>query len=304
MTQENPLPVEASPAPPILMAYVGLFVTMVVWSIVPVFLKKLLAVLSPTELSFTRFLLTGTGVLAWVLVRQRRELVRLFREDFRLLILCTVFGPLAAMVCFNFGILHVTVGTAAVFSAVEPLATYVMAVMIGQEVWRRSRMFSILLALAGIVLVILSRVSWGVAYWISLVLVLLTPIIWAANNIISKEIVKCHSPVVMMSASFFLSSLLLVPTLGRDMLARLSVMDGTLWLGLAYCVMATVFGFTVWYWSLKHLAPSTVAVSMYVIPVFSVAAGMAFLGEPMSWPKGTGIAVVLLGLYLVNVRFR
>jgi len=286
------------------LAYVGLGLTMVAWSLVPVFLKMLLTVLTPTELSFTRFLLSGLSLLVWVLWRRPRDLVRLFRKDLRLLLLSTVFGPLAAMVCFNFALRQITVGTAAVFAALEPLCTYVLAAIIGQEVWRHARVASILLAMAGISMVVLSREAVGVAYWQSLVLVTLTPIIWAVNNIITKDLVQRHAAVVMTAAAFVLSSLCLVPTLSTDYMVRLATMGGALWLGMLYCLATTIVGFTIWYSSLKFLPPSSVAVSMYIIPVISVAAGIFVLGETLSWLKGAGIATVLMGLYLVNVRFR
>lgn len=285
-------------------AYGGLVLTMVAWSLVPVFLKKLLTVFSPTELSFTRFLLTGLSLLVWVLIYRRRELAVMLRTDLKLVLLCTVFGPLTAMVCFNYAILYLTVGTAAVFAAVEPLCTYLLAVAIGQEKWRTARMASVLVALAGITLVSLSRSQWGVAYWVSLLLVTLSPMIWAANNILTKHLVQRHSPVVMTSTTFVLSSLFLIPTLASSYTGRLMAMDAGRWLCLAYCVVSGIIGFTIWYWSLCFLPPSSVAVSMYIIPIFSVFAGMVLLDETMTWMKASGIAMVLLGIYLINVRFR
>jgi drug/metabolite transporter (DMT)-like permease len=43
---------------------------------------------------------------------------------------------------------------------------------------------------------------------------------------------------------------------------------------------------------------------MYLIPVFTVVAGTLILNEPISLMKASGILTVLLGLYLVNVRFK
>ena len=291
-------------ANPVAGAYLGLIITMIVWGFVPVFLKKLLAVLTPVELSFTRFLLSGLALLLWVLLRQRLALVRILQQDLNLLLWCTLFGPLAAMVCFNFGILHVTIGTAAMFAAIEPLFTYLLAVLVGQETWRANRLLSIVLALMGIVLVILARETFGVTYWVSLLLVLLTPIIWAVNNIITKDIVKRHSPIVMIAASFVLSSLFLAPVLSPNYMQTVLHMGLSMWLALIYCILSTIFGFSIWYWSLRHLPPSSVAVSMYLIPVISVGAGRVFLSEPLSLLKVSGIATVMLGLYLVNVRYK
>lgn len=289
---------------PVAVAYLGLTTTMILWGFVPVFLKKLLSVLTPTELSFSRFLLSGAVLLLWVLLRQRQALIRILQQDLKLLLLCTLFGPLAAMVCFNFGILHVTIGTASMFAAIEPLFTYILAVIIGQEAWKANRLLSIILTLIGIALVIFSRESFGMLYWVSLLLVLLSPTIWAVNNIISKDIVKRHSPAAMVAASFVISSLCLVPTLSETYIQTFLHLDLHLWLALLYCIASTIFGFSIWYWSLQHLPPSTVAISMYLIPVISVAAGRVFLNEPISLMKVAGIAIVMLGLYLVNVRYK
>lgn len=291
-------------ANPVTSAYLGLIITMIAWGFVPVFLKKLLAVLTPTELSFSRFLLSGVVLLLWVLVRQHQALLRILRQDFKLLLLGTVFGPLTAMVCFNYGILHVTIGTAAMIAAIEPVFTYILAVIVGQEAWRAGRLLSILIALTGIALVIFARGTFGSAYWVSLLLVLLTPMIWAINSIVSKDIVQRHSPNVMVAASFVLSSLFLIPTLSPGYLQSVVHMGPQMWLALIYCILSTVFGFSIWYWNLLYLPPSTVAASMYLIPVISVAAGSVFLNESMSLMKASGIATVLLGLYLVNRRFK
>lgn len=289
---------------PVTIAYISLFVIMVIWALVPVFLKMLLAVLTPIELSFSRFLFSGGVLLIWVLLRNGRAIVVMFRQDAKLVLLSAIIGPLAAMVCFNFGILHVTIGTACVFAALEPFYTYLLAVVIGQETWQPRRMMSILVSLVGMVVVVLSRDSWGVTYWVSLMLITLSPMIWAANSIITKELVKRHSPLAMTGLSFVLSSIFLVPVLTPHYVEALMGMGSILWMALGYCVVSNILGFSVWYWSLKYLPPSSVAITMYLIPVLSVAAGVVFLHEPLSVMKAFGIATVLAGLYLVNIRAR
>ncbi|MFH1138401.1 MAG: DMT family transporter [Pseudomonadota bacterium] len=285
-------------------AYLGLAVTMIVWGMVPVFLKKLLDVFSPTELSFTRFLMSGVLLLLGVLAKDPRGVVRICLEDSKMLILCTIFGPLTAMTCFNFAIVHLSIGTASVFAAIEPVFTYVLAVAAGQELWRGRRLISILVALAGLAMVTFSREAWSVSYWGSLGLAALSPMIWGVNNIIGKDLLKRHSPEVMIATSFVLSSLFLVPTLSDGFVDALVGLSPGLWLALVYCVLSTIVGFTIWYWTLSRLSPSTVAASLYIIPVFSIVAGILFLDETMSALKAIGVATVILGLYLVNVRFR
>ena len=288
----------------IVLAYLGLLFATVTWGMVPVFVKKLLTVLSPTEVSFSRFLLAGALLLIGLVFFNPRGVYRIFQQDFKLLILSTIFGPLTAMVCFNFAIQRISIGTASVFAAVEPVFTYFLAVIVGQEVWRARRMLSILIALGGLSLVTLSRENMSVSYWASLGLAFLSPLVWGANNILSKDLVKRHSPVVLVAISFIISSLFLIPTLTEHYFSTMLHMNTALWLALMYCVMSTLIGFNIWYWTLIHLPPSTVAVSLYIIPVFSIIGGIVFLDETMTLMKAAGVTIVLLGLYLVNVRFQ
>lgn len=285
-------------------AYIGLLSVVLTWSLLPVFLKQLLDVLTPVELTFTRFFISGLVMSIWILPRRMDEVVLIFRQDCRRMLLFTLFGPLLAMLCFNLGLRNLTVGTAAMFVALEPIFTYLLAILFGQERWRTGRMFSIFLALIGIAMIIVSREHFGVDYWLSLVLIALSPLIWAVNNILSKELAGRHAAEVLTTVSFLLSSLLLLPFLSADLLAGLAGLSPCLWLILSYCVICNVVGFSIWYWSFKYLPPTTVSLSLYLLPILSVSAGILMLGESLSLLKGVGIVVVLVGLYLANIRFR
>jgi drug/metabolite transporter (DMT)-like permease len=285
-------------------AYLGLGSVLLIWGIIPVFLKKLLSVLTPLELTFTRFFSAGALYLAFVLVKKRAELSKMLREDIRLAALVTLFGPVTAMLFHNLAIVHVTVATAAVFVAIEPVIVYIIAAAAGQEKWMAGRMVSILISMTGVAMVILSGEKWGASYWTGLAFAALTPVIWAVNVILSKEIVKRHSPVVIMSVPFFVGSVCLAPGLSKHYLDALADMGPGLWLAMGFCVIpGMIYGFTMWYWCLRHMKPSAISVSLYVMPVVTVAGGVAFLGEPMSWGKGAGVAVAIMGLCLTNFRY-
>ncbi|VEN75488.1 membrane hypothetical protein [Candidatus Desulfarcum epimagneticum] len=285
-------------------AFIGLGGVLLIWGMVPIFLKKLLSVLTPLELTFTRFFSAGVLYLVFVLLKKRAELAQMLREDFRLVALVTLFGPVTAMLSHNLAIVHVTVGTAAVFVAIEPVIVYFIAAAAGQEKWMAGRMTSILISMAGVVMVILSGEEWGASYWTGLAFAALTPGIWAVNVILSKEIVARHSPAVLMSVPFFAGSVCLSPALSGDYLDALANMGPGLWLAMGFCVIpGMIYGFSMWYWCLRHMKPSTISTSLYVMPVVTASGGVALLGEPMSWVKGGGIAVTLLGLYLINTRY-
>jgi O-acetylserine/cysteine efflux transporter len=286
------------------LTYISLASVLIIWGIVPVFLKKLLFIFTPVELTFTRFFTAAAIYLAFVMFKKRSEAARMLRDDFKLFALITLFSPITPMLLFNYGILNVTVGTASVFVAIEPLLVYFIATITGREKWVPGRMVSIFLSMAGVVLVTLSRETWGIDWWISLIFVIMTPIAWTINTVISKEIVDRYSPTVLLALPCMIASLCLIPALSENYIPAILSMEWSAWLALGFCIFpGMIFGFTIWYWCLSRMEASTVTASLYLVPIVTTSGGVFFLGEPISWMKGAGVLIAISGLYLLHFRY-
>ncbi|WP_438002858.1 DMT family transporter [Sorangium sp. So ce321] len=295
--------IAASGRNPMKMAYVGLALTIVCWGLVPVFQKQLLEVFGAVELTFVRFFVSGFVLLGVVLVRSPRELSGVVRRNPWGILLSSVLGPLLAMVSFNFGVRTVAISLAALVIALEPMLTYVIAVAMGQERWELQRVLSILLCLAGLAVTMAADGIGGGAFWVGLLAVFVTPIVWAVNTVISKGLVEKESPIVIIVLNFLISSALLLPFSQSDGMPRILQMSARHWGALAFCVLpGTVMGYTIWYWALRFLSPSTLSISLYAIPIISVVGGVVVLGESLTIVKGSGVALVLYGLYRVNTQ--
>ncbi len=69
----------------------------------------------------------------------------------------------------------------------------------------------------------------------------------------------------------------------------------------AYTVVFVAFiTFTTSLWLMTRYPASRVMAFLMITPAFGVAAGVALLGEPLTIHLGVGLAVVILGLWLVN----
>jgi drug/metabolite transporter (DMT)-like permease len=294
-----------TPAAPVPLVYVGLAVTALCWGLLPAFQKQLLQVFSAVEATFVRFFLSGVFLLAIVLFQRPGAPVRAIRRDPGGILVSSILGPLLAMVAFNWGIRTVAIGLAGVILAVEPILTYLIAVAFGQERWDWRRFLSILLTLGGLAAVVVADRGIGGAFWFGLLAVCATPLIWAVNTVISKDLVAKESPMVLTTLNFLISSVCLIPFLGSGFLSRTGGMGAPYWAALGFCVLpGTVLAYGIWYGSLRVLSPSTLSLSLYAIPLISVISGIACFGERLTPLKGAGVALVLYGLYLVNVRFQ
>jgi drug/metabolite transporter (DMT)-like permease len=293
-----------SPAPATLI-YVGLAVTVCCWGVLPVFSKQLLHVFNALELTFVRFFLSGLLLLVMVLATQPHALIGAVRRNPRGILASSILGPVLFMAAQNFGIQTVGIGVTAVIIALQPILTYLIAVTMGQEQGSLPRTLSILLCVGGLTMIVAAEGVVGDSFWFGLCAACLAPLIWAINTVISKDLVAKESPLVLVTANLLISSVGLLPFLSGDLLAKLGAISAADGAAMAFCVLpATVLGFAFWYGSLRLLAPSTLSVSVFAIPVISLIGGVAVFGEPLTVLKSVGAALVLYGLYLVNVKYK
>ncbi len=264
----------------------------------------LLTKFTPIEVSFSRFFISSIIFSLWVIIKKRDELILIIKNDLKILILGTILGPLSAMVLFNYAISSVPIGIAGIIFTSEAVLTYIFAICLKQEKWKTMRMISILISLFGIIIVSYSKFS-GSVYMTGIFFLFLCEIIWALNTVISKQIVDKYSPIVMISANFLISSLFLIPFIDTNFWSELYHMDYTLWGALSFCVLpCTIMGFSIWYWCLKFVSPSTVAISLYLLPVFTILGGLIALDETINTTMSIGIFITFSGLYLVNFKYK
>ncbi len=69
----------------------------------------------------------------------------------------------------------------------------------------------------------------------------------------------------------------------------------------AYTVIGTVVvGYTTWFWLMRTYSAASLHAFTFLTPIFGVMAGHFVLGEAIGWPILIGLALVALGIWLVN----
>jgi drug/metabolite transporter (DMT)-like permease len=68
-----------------------------------------------------------------------------------------------------------------------------------------------------------------------------------------------------------------------------------------YTTVIVVFvSYAVWFWLINTYPASQVSVFTFLAPIFAVVAGHLLLDEPVGWRLAAALALVALGIYLVN----
>jgi drug/metabolite transporter (DMT)-like permease len=286
-------------------SYFGLAVAVAVWGVQPVFLKQLLDVFSPLEVAFLRFFSSSLVLLALVLATQPEAMLGALRRNLRGILASSILGPMLSITAFGFALQTAGIGVASVTMALQPILTYLIAIAVGQEQASLPRLLSILLSLAGMIMIVAVDATAGEQFWIGLLAAAVAPLIIALNTVISKRVVAKESPLVLLAINMTISSAGLAPFQDGGLVARLGTLEATHWAALAFCVLGgTVVATTLWYGSLRTLASSTISVFSMGVPLLSLFGGIAFLGETLTLLKSGGVTLVLYGLYLVNVKYK
>lgn len=72
-------------------------------------------------------------------------------------------------------------------------------------------------------------------------------------------------------------------------------------LAFAYTAVVVAFiSYVAWFWLLARYSPSAMSVFTFLTPIFGAFAGVLVLGEAMTWRLLVALALVALGIYLVN----
>ena len=196
---------------------------------------------------------------------------------------------------------HISPGIASLVVQVQVFFTIGLSMRLSGERVHFYQLVALLLAAAGIV-VILGHTD-GSTTPLGLALVLLAALAWAAGTMAAKRGAPENMLAYVVWSSAFAIPPLFALSLAIDgwdaMRGALVGMSLANWGAVAWQAWAnTLFGYVAWGWLLARHPAATVAPLALLIPVFGIGASALLLGETLpAWKLGAA-ALVLAGLAL------
>lgn len=215
------------------------------------------------------------------------------------------YGVLMGVVMFGLLFLamrgHITPGLASLLAQTQVFFTIAMAVVISGERVRPFQIIAVLLAAAGIA-VIVSHTD-GSTTPLGLALVICAAVGWAGANIVTRSLPGINMVAFIVWSALFSAPPLFALSLAfegwpviRDALTNASWQT---WSAIAYQSFAnTLFGFAMWGLLLSRYPAATVAPLSLLVPIFGMGIAFAWLGEPLPMWKIGAAGLVLAGLAL------
>ena len=277
------------------MAHLVLVLTLLIWSFSFLAAARLRQDMGLTDALAARFLpvLLGAGLLLlW------RRPLRLPRAAWWRIVAMGLLGVPVYNLAFLHGLKTVPSGTAALIIALNPVFTAVLARIVLGETFGLRRTAGLVLALAGVFVVVRygtdKPVDWP--YLSSALVLVLAPLSWAVYTVIDRRLPAAAGALDTTYTLLLVGSLPLLglgtPALGARLLAH----PGALGAALYLAVPCTLVGYAGWVWALKRLPAGEVAAFVFLNPPLANLWAWLFDGATLKTPFLLGALALLAGV--------
>ena len=244
----------------------------------------------------TAVILFGTSALLHS--SKPREPIR--PSEFGQLFLYSLLGVSINQLCFLAGLDRSTATNASIMLVSIPVLTHAFAVLLGRERPSIAAGAGIALGLAGALLLIIPRggIDFSSRTTIGNLLLLTGGCSYGLYLVLTRDILARHDPLRVISWTFVLAAVTVLPFGGRDA-SRL--FSGTItrsgWLSITFVVVAaTVLPYLLNVWALARVESSFVAIYVLVQPLFAATLARIVLHERFGPHVAAAAALVIAGV--------
>ncbi|MEK6288548.1 MAG: EamA family transporter [Acidobacteriota bacterium] len=265
-------------------------------------IKYSLEDLLPLSFNALRFTLASIVMLIVAFLAQTG--FKLAPGDGRRLFALGLLGNTCYQSLFITGMAHTGAGNAALILATTPLCTAILGRIRKHEYFTTRGVAGLLLAFAGIVMIVISgrgEVSLGEAV-LGDSLLLASTVCWSLYTVGSKHLVHKYGSMkattIMMTSGTPFLLLLCTPSLIRQDWSRVRPMA---WAGLVYSgLFAIALAYLIWSYGVRKIGSTRTAIYSNITPVVALLVAWLALGETPTLGQLAGAIVIFAGIYLVR----
>ncbi|NVN89406.1 MAG: EamA family transporter [Desulfuromonadales bacterium] len=286
-----------------LRGYCALAAAASIWGGMYVVSKYALDFVPPFTLLWLRYV-TGLSVLYPLAARQRSA--PLTGEDHRAFLLIGFVGYVVSVGLQFVGTRLSSAHNGAIITSASPAFILLFAwLMLGERLTAR-KLFSVLLATAGVVIVVGwdSATVGGVWSLVGNLALVGAAITWALLSVLARRYSSRLSPLVITAGAVFWAAIMTTPIMCVEWrFLPVSGLDNPLlWCAVLYLgVVATAGAFYLWNKGLSLVEAGTGSVFFFLQPVVGALLGWLVLGEQLTPSFFTGGGVILLAVLVASL---
>jgi drug/metabolite transporter (DMT)-like permease len=228
-------------------------------------------------------------------------------KDLALLAVFSVFGVAINQVCFVEGLSRTTATHSAIINTLIPAWTLAFAVLLGREALTGLKAASLVLAVAGVVLVIHpERASFSSATFVGDLLTMANSMSYSFFLVVSKRLMH-RVDAMAATALMFVFGTVPIALFGASAVASFDFgsVSASAWAWAAFIVVFPTAGaYVLISWTLARAEASLVALFVYMQPAIAAFLGIVFQGETLTSRTVIGALLIFAGVYMALGRPR
>ncbi len=284
-------------------AYLSVILAMTFWSLTYVWYKMVFEFYNPITTVFLRLVISS--LILVILMLPMRQLQRMKMSDFKYFLLVTLFQPFLYFLCESFGVKEVSSTISAVIISTIPLFSPFVTAYFFREKIMRFNIIGIVISIVGVGLVIFERGHDVEASAVGILLLFLAVGAGIGYSIVVKKLSGRYNAVSIVTYHniigifFFLPLLLLFEwdhfiSTGFQQQAVVPMIE----LAVFGSSLAFIF-FTI---AINKIGVTRSNAFTNAIPVLTAVFAFFMLGETLTVLKMFGIALVISGLFMSQIK--
>ncbi len=284
--------------------YIALLGVQAFFGSLPVIAKVVLNVIPPVSLVGFRVGITALVLVIIQTLRKRFWLKN--KSDYWRLAVLSLFGVTFNQLLFIGGLSLTKASNTSLLAVTIPIFALTVGAITGSEKLRLMKVIGIVVAAAGVLLIIDPRnASFSSQTTRGDLMIVVNSLSFGIYVATSKSIVTRNGAFRSMMWVFVFASIICVP-LGAVAFAPVeaSAVSSSIWMLIFYIAIgATASPYLLNAWALARVNPSTVAVFIYLQPLIGFLLAVAFLGEHVDLIFILAAILIFAGVFLVTRKF-
>ncbi|MFN8498901.1 MAG: EamA family transporter [Anaerolineae bacterium] len=253
--------------------------------------RALRADIGPVTLTSIRVVVAAL-FFVWLLRRQLSW--QLFR-DLRLLFLMALTGVVGYQVLLYFALHYTTAANAAIITAISPLATIPLTVIMLRSRIVPREILGMLISLLGVALIVgFGAITFGLNLGDTISLV--DAVIWAFYSVIGRIAMRSREALPTTGAAFMVGVPLVLPLMLLEWTVTPPTWNPTVLLLAVYIgVFPAAIALLCWNSGIRRLGPARAMAFYNTLPLYTSLLGWAVLHEHLGWTQVAGGLLVFAG---------
>jgi len=284
--------------------YIFAILSMIFWGMSFVWTSVVLKYYQPITTIFLRLLLST--LIMYTILKAMGRLQKIRKEDWRMLILMSIFNPFLYFLGENFGLDLTSPTIGAVIIGLIPVFTPIFAYIFLREQLTIFNYVGIFVSFLGILMMLVTS-NFTLATSLSGILLLFSAVFSAIfYSIFLLKLASKYNPLTLITYQNIIGLVLFLPIFlifeSRGFL-QVDLSAELIWSLLSLAVFASSLAFILFATVIKRLGVSRANVYSNMIPVFTAVFSFFIIGEQFTTRKIIGILIVICGVFLAQIKF-